>query len=171
MGSLISIRDRIETFAEKASDALKGGNKILLMGNGGSAADCQHVAAEFIGRYKKERRGLPAIALTTDTSILTALSNDYSFDAVFSRQIESLADKGDIVVGISTSGESKNVIEGFKKAGELGCYTVGLLGRDGGSIGRIVDLSIVVRSSETPRIQECHSLMLHIFCEIVENEF
>ena len=163
------LQDKVEAFAEKVSEAFKAGNKLLFMGNGGSAADCQHAVAELIGRFKKERKGLPAIALTTDTSILTAISNDYSFDRVFSRQIESLAVANDIVVGLSTSGNSKNIVEGCGKANEVGCYTVGLLGNEGGSIAKMVNLPIIVKSDDTPRIQECHSLILHIVCEIIES--
>jgi D-sedoheptulose 7-phosphate isomerase len=138
------------------------------MGNGGSAADCQHLAAEFVGRFKLERKGYPAIALTTDTSILTAVGNDYSFDSIFSRQIEALGKEGDLVVGISTSGNSKNIIRGVEKAKELGLYTVGLLGKDGGALKDLVDLPLVVPIDNTARIQECHILIGHIVCEIVE---
>ncbi len=141
------------------------------MGNGGSAADCQHIAAELVGRFKSEREGLPAIALTTDTSILTAIGNDYSFNEIFARQIEALANKGDLVIGISTSGNSENVIRGILKAKKIGCYTVGLLGKDGGKLKNLVDLAIIIPSNNTPRIQECHILIGHIACEIVDKEF
>jgi D-sedoheptulose 7-phosphate isomerase len=169
--TLKNLYEEIEIFADKSIEALKDGNKILLMGNGGSAADSQHIAAELVGRYKKERKGLPAIALTTDTSILTAVGNDYSFDEIFSRQIKALAQKGDIVVGISTSGNSENVIKGILKAKELGCYTVGLLGKNGGKIKEISDLNIIVPSNNTPRIQECHILIGHIVCELIDEVF
>lgn len=149
-------------------EALGRGSKLLVMGNGGSAADAQHFAAEIVGRFKLERRGLPAIALTTDTSILTAVGNDYGFDAVFRRQVEALATAGDVVVGISTSGSSKNVHAALLLAGELGCRTVGLLGRDGGSIRDIADIALTVPSDDTPRIQEGHITLIHIICDLVE---
>ena len=168
--TLEKLENEIKLFAEKSIRTLKNGNKVLLMGNGGSAADSQHIAAEFVGRFKKERKGLPAIALTTDTSILTSVGNDYSFDEIFVRQIEALAHPSDLVVGISTSGNSENVIKGILKAKEIGCYTVGLLGKDGGKLKDLVDLSIVVPSNNTPRIQECHILIGHIVCEIVDME-
>lgn len=171
VNNLKSIVDKIEILGKKLKETLKNGNKVLLMGNGGSAADCQHIAAELVGRYKKERRGLPAIALTTDTSILTAVGNDYSFDEIFARQIEALADKDDLVIGISTSGNSENVIKGILKAKEIGCYTAGLLGKDGGKLKNLVDLPIIVPSNNTPRIQECHILIGHIICEFVDKEF
>jgi D-sedoheptulose 7-phosphate isomerase len=144
------------------------GHKIVLFGNGGSAADAQHIAAEFIGRFKLERQSFPAIALTTDSSCLTALSNDYSFDVVFSRQCESLIQKGDVVIGISTSGNSKNVLNGIKVAKKKGGISIGLLGTKGGSISKIVDIPIIVKSSSTPRIQEAHRTIYHIICEEVE---
>ncbi|SNR60790.1 D-sedoheptulose 7-phosphate isomerase [Desulfurobacterium atlanticum] len=168
---LRNLLNEIENLGKKLSDILKKHNKVLLMGNGGSAADCQHIAAELVGRFKKERKGLPAIALTTDTSILTAVGNDYSFNEIFARQIEALANKGDLVIGISTSGNSENVIRGILKAKEIGCYTVGLLGKNGGKLKDLVDLAIVVPSNNTPRIQECHILIGHIVCEIVDREF
>jgi D-sedoheptulose 7-phosphate isomerase len=169
--SLITIEDSINAFAERAIAALKEGKKLLLMGNGGSAADCQHIASELVGRFQRERRGLPAIALTTDTSILTSVSNDYSFESVFARQIEALADRGDIVVGISTSGESRNIVKGFESAKESGCFTIGLLGRGGGALKGIVDLPIVVASDSTARVQECHILIIHMVCEMIEEAF
>jgi len=168
--TLENLGKEINLFAKKSIEALKKGNKIFLMGNGGSAADSQHIAAELVGRFKKERKGLPAIALTTDTSILTAVGNDYSFNEIFARQIEALAREGDLVVGISTSGNSENVIKGILKAKEIGCYTVGLLGKDGGNLKELVDLAIIVSSNNTPRIQECHILIGHIVCEIVDME-
>ena len=165
---LWNLLNEIEILGKKLRNTLEKGNKILLMGNGGSAADCQHIAAELVGRFKEERKGLPAIALTTDTSILTAVGNDYSFEEIFARQIEALADKEDLIIGISTSGNSKNVIRGILKAKEIGCYTVGLLGKDGGKLKDLVDLAIIVPSNNTPRIQECHILIGHIVCEIVD---
>ena len=145
------------------------GHKIVLFGNGGSAADAQHIAAELIGRFKLKRKSLPAIALTTDTSCITALSNDYSFDIIFSRQCESLVQKGDVVIGISTSGNSKNVLKGLQMAKKKGGITIGLLGSNGGSIRKLVDIPIIVKSSLTPRIQEAHRTIYHIVCEQVEN--
>jgi D-sedoheptulose 7-phosphate isomerase len=151
-------------------EALKADRKILFFGNGGSAADAQHLAAELIGRYRKERASLAAIALTCDTSILTAVGNDYGFEMVFARQIEGLAEEGDVAFGISTSGNSKNVIEGIHQAKEKGCKTIGLLGCDGGRIGESVDLSIIVPCKATPRIQECHITIGHILCSLIEQE-
>ena len=152
-------------------DALKNGNKILLCGNGGSAADAQHIAAELTGRYKTERRGLPGIALTTDTSALTAIGNDYGYDRVFDRQVESLASAGDVIIGISTSGNSKNVISALKLGQEMGCKTVGLTGRDGGAMNDVCDINLVVPSDNTPRIQEMHILFGHTICQIIDNNF
>ncbi len=160
---------------EKASlmvvDTLKKGNKVLICGNGGSAADAQHMAAELTGRYKTERRGLPSIALTTDTSALTAIGNDYGYDRVFDRQVEALAQKGDLLIGISTSGNSANVVNAFNVAKEFGCATLGLSGRDGGAMNEVCDLNVVVASNNTPRIQEMHILFIHTICQIIDNEF
>lgn len=161
--------DKIISAVKEINKAVKKSRKILLFGNGGSAADSQHIAAEFIGRFKKERRAVGAIALTTDTSCLTALGNDYSFDIIFSRQIEGLGKKGDIAIGISTSGSSKNVIEGIKKAKSLGLKTITLTGCDGGRLSKVSDISIVVPSKDTARIQESHSCIAHAICELVEN--
>jgi D-sedoheptulose 7-phosphate isomerase len=148
--------------------SLKKGKKIILFGNGGSAADAQHIASEFIGRFNLERKSLPAIALTTDSSILTSLSNDYSFETVFERQCESLVSKGDIIFGISTSGNSKNVLNGLKISKKLGGITIGLLGNEGGKIKKIVDYSLIVNSKSTPRIQEVHIIVSHLICDLVE---
>ncbi len=156
---------------EMITEALKKGNKLLLCGNGGSAADSQHLAAEFVGRFKKERKGLPAIALTTDTSILTALANDYGYDSVFSRQVESLGKEGDILIVISTSGNSVNLIKAVGEAKNRGLKTVGFLGSDGGKLKDLVDLALVVPSGETARIQEVHILISHIICQQVEENF
>jgi D-sedoheptulose 7-phosphate isomerase len=164
------IAPQIETAIKWLVNAFKNRNKVIFFGNGGSAADAQHLTAELVGRYKKDRKALPAIALTTDTSVLTSLSNDYGFETIFSKQIESLANKGDIAIGISTSGNSRNVIVGIEKARELGCQTIGLLGCDGGRIAEVVDLPIIVPSYSTPRIQECHITIGHIICGIVEQE-
>jgi D-sedoheptulose 7-phosphate isomerase len=162
------LADRISCVAEIIGDALGNGKKLLLMGNGGSAADAQHFAAEIIGRFKLERRGLPAIALSTDTSILTAIGNDYGFGAIFRRQVEALASEGDIVIGISTSGTSENVLSALSLARRMGCRTIGFLGRDGGTIRDIVDIDLTVPGNDTPRIQEGHILMIHIICDLVE---
>ena len=165
---LVKLIPQIEESITVIVDCLSKGKKVILFGNGGSAADAQHIAAEFIGRFKLERQGYPAIALTTDTSCITALSNDYSFDIVFSRQCESLVQKGDIVIGISTSGNSINVEKGLKMAKKKGGITIGLLGSNGGSISKLVDIAIIVKSSSTPRIQEAHRTIYHIICEQVE---
>jgi len=150
---------------------LKTKKKIVIFGNGGSAADAQHIVAEFIGRFQLERKTLPAIALTSNSSILTALANDYSFETIFSRQCEGLVEKGDVVIGISTSGNSKNVKKGIEVSKKMGAITIGLLGTKGGSIGKICDISIIINSSSTPRIQEAHRTIYHIICEEVEKEF
>ncbi len=149
-------------------DALRSGHKLLIMGNGGSAADAQHFAAEMVGRFLLERKALAAIALTTDTSILTAVGNDYGFDEVFKRQVEALANPGDLLIGISTSGHSLNVKQALAAGKALGARTIGLLGRDGGEIGPMVDLALTVPSVETPRIQEAHLVIIHILCDLVE---
>ncbi len=150
-------------------DALRSGNKILLCGNGGSAADSQHIAAEFVGRFQKERAAWPAIALTVDTSALTALGNDYSFDIVFSRQLQALGRKGDVLIGISTSGNSKNVIKALETAKAMGITTIGVTGGSGGAMMPLCDIALVAASSKTARIQESHLVMFHTICEIVEN--
>lgn len=163
--------DKIVEVSEEILKALKDNGKIMFFGNGGSAADSQHIAAEFIGRFCKERAAFAAIALTTDTSILTALGNDYNFDIIFARQIEGLARKGDVAFGISTSGNSKNVIAGIKKAREMGLKTVSLTGCGGGILAGLTDLSLVVPSDITARIQESHICVVHAICEIVEGQF
>jgi D-sedoheptulose 7-phosphate isomerase len=165
------MKSNIEKAGEIISQSLNQGNKVLLMGNGGSAADAQHMAAEFVGRFLHERKALPALALTTDTSILTAVGTDYGYDNLFVRQVEALAVKGDVVFGISTSGNSRNVILALKRAKEMGCFICGLTGGDGGELSRLVDLSLVVSSKETPRIQEAHILIIHILCDLVEQRF
>lgn len=170
-----SIIGSMEAPLEKAStlmvETLKNGNKILLCGNGGSAADAQHIAAELTGRYKSERRGLPAIALTTDTSALTAISNDYGYAKVFDRQVEALANQGDLLIGISTSGNSSNIISALENAKALGCRTIGFSGRDGGKMNDVCDINLIVPSEDTPRIQEMHILFGHTLCQIVDNAF
>ena len=160
----------ISSVVSLISEALKKGNKILLMGNGGSAADAQHMAAEIVGRFRLERRALPAISLTTDTSILTAVGNDYGFEMVFHRQVEALAVEGDVVIGISTSGSSPNLRTALLKAREMGCRTVGILGKDGGTTKDCVDIPLIVPSYETPRIQEGHIMVIHIICDLVEKQ-
>ena len=149
-------------------EAFRDGKKLLVMGNGGSAADAQHFAAEIVGRFKLERRALPAIALTTDSSILTAIGNDYGFDRIFSRQVEAHAEAGDVVVGISTSGNSPNIQLALQIAAQMGCRTVALLGKDGGTIKDFAELPIVVPSHDTPRVQEGHIAIIHIVCDLVE---
>ncbi len=149
-------------------NAFKGGNKVLLFGNGGSAADAQHIAAEFVNRFLIERPPLPAIALTTDTSILTSISNDYGYVDSFSKQIKALGKEGDVAVGISTSGSAANVIKALKVAREMGLKTVGLAGMDGGELAKIVDLAVVVDSQVTARIQEVHITIGHVLCEMVD---
>jgi D-sedoheptulose 7-phosphate isomerase len=151
-------------------NSIKNGNKLIIFGNGGSAADAQHIAAELIGRFKLERKSLPAIALTTDTSILTSLGNDYSYDTIFSRQCESLVLKNDVVIGISTSGNSKNVELGMKTALKKGAKTIGLLGNNGGIIKSVSDISIIVNSVDTANIQESHRVIYHIICNLVESQ-
>ena len=151
-------------------DAYKNGNKVLLCGNGGSAADAQHIAGELVGRFKKERKALPAIALTTDASIMTAVANDYWYDLLFARQIEALGKQGDILILITTSGNSVNLIRAAEKANFIGMKTIGFLGRDGGKLKDIVNLSIVVPGEDSARIQEVHILIAHIIGDLVEQE-
>ena len=146
------------------------GNKVVLFGNGGSAADAQHIAAEFIGRFKINRKSLPAIALSDNSSTITAISNDFSFDLVFSRQCEGLILKGDVVIGISTSGNSLNVKKGITTSKKKGAITIGLLGNNGGSIKKCVDIPLIVDATETSHIQEVHRIIYHVICEIVENK-
>jgi D-sedoheptulose 7-phosphate isomerase len=162
---------KIKSAIEMIIDSIDQGHKIIIFGNGGSAADAQHIAAELIGRFKNERKTLPAISLTTDSSILTSLSNDYSFEIVFERQCEGLVLKDDVVIGISTSGNSKNIQKGILASKKNGAKTIGLLGNNGGFIEKIVDLSITVDSSITSQIQEAHRVIYHIICEHVENHF
>ena len=161
----------IDPIAHSLAEALRSGGKLLIMGNGGSAADAQHIAAELVGRYKVERPGLAAIALSTDSSILTAWSNDYSYETVFSRQIEALARPGDVAWGISTSGNSVNVIRAFEAARTIGATTFGLLGRDGGKLAPLCDLAITVPLAETDRIQTAHLLVYHALCAYLDEAF
>ena len=163
-----AIGSSIEFAAKLCIEGLNNGGKILLFGNGGSAADAQHIAAELVGRFKSERRALAAIALTTDTSILTAVSNDYGYDCVFVRQLEALANKDDVVIGISTSGTSSNVLEGLIAANKLGCKTIGMCGGDGGDMNDICNINLVVPSKDVPRIQEIHIVIGHTICELID---
>ena len=161
--------DVIEQATQLGIEALGRGRKILLCGNGGSAADAQHIAAELVGRFVDDRRALPAVALTTDTSALTAIANDYGYEAVFERQVEALATAGDVLIGISTSGNSGNVLRACQKAAELGCQTIALAGKTGGQLKDVADLCLVVPSSTTAHIQECHILVGHLLCEGIES--
>lgn len=164
-------RDALIEAVHTIVKAFRDGQRLLIFGNGGSAADSQHVAAEFVGRFQKERRALPAVALTTDTSALTALGNDYSFDIIFARQLEAIGRAGDVALGISTSGNSRNVIEGIRKAREMGLRTIVLTGCKGGALAPLADIKLVVPSDNTARIQESHSCLLHCICELVEDQF
>jgi D-sedoheptulose 7-phosphate isomerase len=148
--------------------AFREGRRALVFGNGGSASDAQHFAAEFVGRFQKERRAVAAIALTTDTSILTAIGNDYTFDRVFARQVEALGESGDVAIGITTSGGSKNVVEAFRVARERGLSTIAVTGRDGGEAGRMADVHLNVPDRSAARVQEVHRTLLHVICELVE---
>jgi D-sedoheptulose 7-phosphate isomerase len=159
----------IEKACELAIETLKNGNKIMFCGNGGSAADAQHLAAELSGRYKKERRGLAGIALTTDSSVLTAVGNDYGYDRVFDRQVEALAQKGDLLIGISSTGNSQNVINAFKIAEKMGCKSIGLSGRDGGKFNGQCDLNVIVPADITARVQEMHILIGHTICQAIDD--
>jgi D-sedoheptulose 7-phosphate isomerase len=161
----------IEQACEMIISAIKNGKKVLLAGNGGSAADAQHIAAELSGRFVKDRRALPGIALTTDTSALTAIANDYGYEHVFSRQVEALAQEGDLFIGISTSGNSQGILNAFEAAKKINCHTLGLSGRDGGKMNGLCDLNIVVPSDTTARIQEMHILIGHILCKAVDDLF
>ena len=161
----------IECIAQAVINAYRAGGKVVLFGNGGSAADAQHIAGELVGQFLFKRQALPAIALTTNTSILTAVANDFGSDAVFSRQIEALVNEKDVVIGISTSGNSPNVIAGIETAKKKGATTIGLSGGNGGRLAEVTDLSLSVPSDSTPRIQEAHITIGHIICELVEREF
>ena len=165
-----NLSNEIDKTVNLIINALTKNKKIIIFGNCGSAADAQHIAAEFLGRYKIKRKSIPAIALTSNSSTTTAIANDYDFSDVFSRQCESLVSKDDIVIGISTSGNSENVIKGLKTSKKNGGLTIGLLGNNGGKIKNIVDISLVVNATSVPRIQEAHRVIYHIICEIVEEE-
>jgi len=179
IGDSISVKKKIledeglvnslHEIADECISAFRQGNRVLLAGNGGSAADAQHIAAEFVGRYAFDRPGLPAIALSTDTSMLTAIGNDYGFDRIFCRQLEANGSKGDVFIGISTSGNSPNVTAALQRARELDIITIGLTGHSGGEMQSLCDYCIQVPSMSTPRIQESHIMLAHIICELVEN--
>ena len=169
VNSVSQISHAIEDAFTTIASCIDRHNKILIFGNGGSAADCQHFVAELVGRFIKERKALPAIALTTDTSILTAVANDYDYESVFTRQVEALVNGGDVVIGVSTSGNSLNVFNALLLAKENEwCTTIGLLGSDGGMIKAIVDIPIVVQSNTTYCIQECHIMILHMLCKLID---
>ncbi len=161
---------RLEEIVGIMTAGLRRGGKIIIFGNGGSAADAQHIAAELVGRFKLERKGLAALALTVNTSTLTSLANDYGYEAVFSRQLEAVAGPEDVVIAISTSGESDNVIAGMEQAKKMGLKCVALTGGNGGRLAALADLAVVVPSGDTARIQECHITIGHILCELVEEE-
>jgi D-sedoheptulose 7-phosphate isomerase len=164
--NLSKLLDLIKLVAQ----TFEAGNKIFFFGNGGSAADAQHLAAEFVNRYVMDRPPLPAIALTTDTSILTSISNDFAFNEIFAKQLRAIGKEGDVAIGISTSGNSSNVVKAFEVAKEMGMKTVALSGNDGGVLAKMADVSLVVSSTSTPRIQETHILIGHILCEMVEHQ-
>ncbi len=163
------LSEKIVNTCEIVNEAVKNGKKVILFGNGGSAADAQHIAAEFTGRFVKERIALPAIALTTDTSALTAIGNDYGFDDIFRRQVEALAVEGDVVIGISTSGKSPNVLKALYQAKEKGCRIIGFSGKDGGEMNSVCEVNLVVPSDITARIQEMHILIGHLICKMVDD--
>ncbi|MFM9904302.1 MAG: D-sedoheptulose 7-phosphate isomerase [Pyrinomonadaceae bacterium] len=172
---LTAVRESAQTAVKECADLLldsfKRGKKVLLCGNGGSAADAQHIAAEFVGRYETERHALPAISLTTDTSALTALANDYDFERVFARQVEALASEGDCLIAISTSGNSRNVIAAVMEARKRGCKVIGMTGAGGKKLASLCDVCILVPSERTARIQEAHITIAHIWCELIDLAF
>ena len=161
---------KLEQCAEYIEKALSEGHKVMFCGNGGSAADSQHLAAEFVGRFQKERKGLPAVALTVDTSILTAVANDYGYDTVFSRQVQALGEPGDVLIGISTSGNSKNVLLAIEEAKNKGMLCIGMTAEGGGKMAEVSDICLAVPAKVTARVQEMHILMGHILCELVDHE-
>jgi len=162
--------EKIKEIANLVIDCYRDNGKVILFGNGGSAADAQHIAAELVGKYKLERKSLPAIALTTNTSILTSIGNDYGFDVIFEKQIDGSVKKGDVVIGISTSGNSENVLRGILKAKKLGAKTIAFTGKSGGKLKNKVDILLNIPSDNTPRIQEAHITVAHIICGLVENK-
>ena len=163
--------DRIRLIAQQAIKTLESQGKIILFGNGGSAADAQHIAAELVGRYKTSRKGLPAIALTTDTSALTSIGNDFGYEHIFSRQLEALLNKNDLVIGLSTSGNSSNVIKALEYANNYGVTVIGLSGGDGGKMNSICNINLVIPSNDTPRIQEMHIFVGHTLCHLIDINF
>jgi len=169
--SMETLSNGIEVAAKICIKALSKNGKIILFGNGGSASDSQHIAAELVGRYKTDRKGLPAIALSTDSSVITSISNDFGYEYVFKRQIQALANKDDAIIAISTSGTSKNVINGISQAQIIGCKVIGLSGKDGGEMNDICDINLVIPSNDTPRIQEMHILVGHTLCHLIDQEF
>jgi D-sedoheptulose 7-phosphate isomerase len=168
--TITTIVSQIETAAKICIDSLKLNGKILIMGNGGSAADAQHIAAELVGRYKTERKGFSAIALSTDTSVITSIANDFGYNNVFSRQVEAIAKKDDVVIGISTGGTSSNIVNALTLANNIGCKTIGFSGKEGGDFINLCDVNLLVKSNDTPRIQEMHILFGHIICHLIELE-
>lgn len=170
LNSVEACEGSITGLVQAVVQCIQHGGKVLLFGNGGSAADAQHIAAEFVNRFRMNRRPLAAIALTTDTSILTSISNDFSYDQVFSKQVEAIASQGDIVIGISTSGNSPNVVKGLETAHEKRAVTVGFTGMNSGAMKPLCDIIINAQSTDTPRIQEVHIFMAHIMCDLVEKE-
>lgn len=168
--SVESCGKSLNELADSITASLSGGGKILLFGNGGSAADAQHIAAEFVNRFRLNRPPLAAIALTTDTSILTSIANDFDYDQVFSKQVQALANRGDVVIGISTSGNSPNVVMGLESARDQGATTVGFTGGNPGAMAPLCDILISAASADTPRIQEVHIFLAHCLCELVEKE-
>ena len=161
----------LEKMAEICRQAIKNDHKILLCGNGGSAADSQHIAAEFVGRFVKERKGLPSIAFTTDTSILTAIGNDYGYDEVFRRQVEALGREGDVLIGISTSGNSSNIVKAFEQAKKQGVKTLALTGQKESKMSALADVTLKVPAPVTARVQECHIMIGHMICEYIDEEY
>ncbi len=166
---IAELEDPIEQACNMAVETINANHKILFFGNGGSAADAQHLAAELSGRYLKERRGLPGLALTTDTSVITAVGNDYEYDYIFERQVEALAQPGDLLIGISSTGNSNNVVRAFNKGKEIGCKTLGFSGKGGGKMNGRCDLNVVVPSNVTARVQEMHILIGHIICQAIDD--
>ena len=169
--SIHCLTDAVAISAQLCINCLENGGKILLFGNGGSAADAQHIAAELVGRFKVKRKSLPAIALTTDTSTITSIGNDFGYTHIFDRQVEALANKGDLAIGISTSGNSINVINALKVASKLNCNTIGFSGHDGGEMNKICNINLSVPSEDIPRIQEMHILIGHTICHLIDQEF
>ena len=168
---LENLTDNVASSAQLCIDCIRSGGKILLFGNGGSAADAQHIAAELVGKYQSDRKGLPAIALTTDTSSLTSIGNDFGFRHVFNRQVEAIANSGDVAIGISTSGKSENVISALKLASKLNCKTIGFSGQNGGEMNKICNINIAIPSGNTPRIQEMHIIIGHTLCYLIDQKF